>query len=201
MRGFQKRAPLILFLDGITDPGNVGNIIRSAHFFGADAVAIATQTCAPLSSPVLAKASAGACEAIPIFAVPRASEFVFGSRKAGWTICAAVAPTEVQVDTSSEDATINHMTTSDLSSSRLADTPTIVVLGAEGEGLRESLLKKANVLVTIERGVSVNKVVDSGVDSLNVATAAAVLLNAFVAGQNKHAAAIDAAASSASVEA
>ena len=86
------RHPLVLLLDGILDPGNIGTILRTAHFYGVDAVAVATNTCAPLTSAALAKASSGACEALPIFALPKPSDFVYQSARAGWKVYAAVAP-------------------------------------------------------------------------------------------------------------
>ncbi|QIW94834.1 hypothetical protein AMS68_000352 [Peltaster fructicola] len=175
------RAPLVVFLDGITDPGNVGNIIRTAHFFGADAVAIATQTCASITSPVLAKASAGACEALPIFTVPHASGFIYSSRQQGWNICAAVAPAALESDP--QGKTRQHLTTQQMAvGSQMAGKPCILMLGAEGEGLRDNLLKKADTFLTIPQMKHNQEGVDVGVESLNVATAAALLINAFASG-------------------
>lgn len=176
------RHPFVLFLDGITDPGNVGNILRSAHFYGADAVAVASNTCAPLASAVVAKASAGACEAIPLLAVPRPSSFVHDSGRAGWRICAAVAPPQTHGRGGADGRqTRKHAGTAALArASPLADGPCILMLGAEGEGLRENLRSKAGLFVSIERGRRGGEAADVGVDSVNVAVAAGVLMEAFM---------------------
>ena len=168
------RQPFVLFLDGITDPGNLGGILRTAHFYGVDAVAVATNTCANLNSPILAKASAGACEAIPIFAVSKPAEFIYKSGHAGWKICAAVAP-----DPKSQK--LNKQVTSASVSVRspLAAKPCILMMGSEGEGLRENLRSKADLEVTIQRGAPSKTTLDVGVDSMNVSVATGVLVDAF----------------------
>jgi 21S rRNA (GM2251-2'-O)-methyltransferase len=173
--GKSWRQPIILFLDGITDPGNVGGILRTAHFYGVDAVAVATNTCCNLNSPVLAKASAGACEAIPILAVSKPADFIAKSSQAGWKICAAVAP-----DVRSQRLRKQLTSSSLAAKSPLADKPCILMMGSEGEGLRENLRSKADLEVTIERGSSARHVVDVGVDSMNVGVATGVLVDAFM---------------------
>ncbi|KAK5745442.1 hypothetical protein LTR17_001312 [Elasticomyces elasticus] len=176
------RRPLVLMLDGIVDPGNVGNILRTAHFYGVDAVAIATATCCSLTSAVLAKASSGACEAVPLLALPKPSSFVVDSAKAGWRIYAAVAPSagdSPSVPTVKE--VVKTATTSTIAmNSPLRKDPIILMLGAEGEGLRANLVRQADCLVSIEQARSATKATDVGVDSLNVSVAAGVLMEAFL---------------------
>lgn len=167
------RQPFVLFLDGITDPGNLGGILRTAHFYGVDAVAVAVNTCANLTSTVLAKASSGACEAIPILAVSRPSDFIARSGKEGWRICAAVAP-ENQANRLHKQLTPAGISLTN----PLARNPCILMLGSEGFGLRANLRTKADLDVTILSGVSGSSSV--GVDSLNVGVAGAVLLDAFM---------------------
>ncbi|KAK6440369.1 hypothetical protein LTR95_003411 [Oleoguttula sp. CCFEE 5521] len=168
-----NQQPFILFLDGITDPGNIGAILRSAHFFGVTAVAVATNTCAPLTSPVLAKASSGACEAVPLFAISKPAAFILESKKAGWGIYAAVAPSP------SKGGRAKQVSSTTLSNaSPLAEKPCILMLGGEGEGLRENLRNKADVEITIERRTPAGAV-DVGVDSVNVSVAAGLLAEAF----------------------
>ncbi|OQO06019.1 hypothetical protein B0A48_08607 [Cryoendolithus antarcticus] len=168
-----KQQPFVLFLDGIIDPGNIGAILRSAHFFGVTAVAVATNTCAPLTSPVLAKASSGACEAVPLLAISKPAAFVLETKKAGWGIYAAVAPSP------SKGGRTKQITSTTLSgASPLTDKPCILMLGGEGEGLRENLRNKADVEVTIERRTPAGAI-DVGVDSVNVSVAAGLLVEAF----------------------
>ncbi|KAM0721557.1 hypothetical protein Q7P37_002482 [Cladosporium fusiforme] len=167
------RQPFVLFLDGITDPGNLGGILRTAHFYGVDAVAVAVNTCANLSSPVLAKASSGACEAIPIIAVPKPTSFITQSAKAGWRICAAVAPEK------NSGRVHKQLTPSGIGlANPLTRNPCILMLGSEGAGLRDNLRTKSDLDVTIPRGVSTPSPV--GVDSINVGVAGAVLTEAFM---------------------
>lgn len=167
------RQPFVLFLDGITDPGNIGGILRTAHFYGVDAVAVATNTCANLNSPVLAKSSSGACEAIPVIAVSKPANFISDSAKQGWRICAAVAP-EKQSHKLHKQLTPASIALTN----PLAKHPCILMLGSEGEGLRANLRTKADLNVTIPRGVSTPSPV--GVDSVNVGVAGAVLVEAFM---------------------
>ncbi|KXT05691.1 hypothetical protein AC578_5630 [Pseudocercospora eumusae] len=176
--GSSWRHPFVLLLDGITDPGNVGNIIRTAHFYGVDAVAIATNTCANLSSAVLAKASSGACEAVQILAVPSASGFIHSCSRYRWKIYGAVAPTVEEAGRPNND---QHITASALSSnSPLAKHSCILMLGAEGEGLRQNLRARADKFVSIEGGARAEGTPDVGVDSMNVGVATGVLLEAFL---------------------
>lgn len=174
------RQPFIVMLDGITDPGNLGNILRTAHFYSVDAVAVATNTCAPLSSAVLAKASSGACEAVRILALPKPAHFVAESRKEGWKIYAAVAPPSRSDPGFAQDAKKQSTTTAVAANSPLSKDPVILMLGAEGEGLRANLTSKADVLLSIEQGSKGRGTVDVGVDSLNVGVAAGVLMEALL---------------------
>ncbi|KAF2215692.1 hypothetical protein CERZMDRAFT_35285 [Cercospora zeae-maydis SCOH1-5] len=169
------RHPFVVMLDGITDPGNLGNIIRTCHFYGVDAIAVATNTCANLSSAVLAKASAGACEAMPLLSVSQPSNFVHASSKYRWKVYAAVAPT------GERDFSGQFLSTSRVSAeSPLAKHPCILMLGAEGEGLRQNLRNRADYFVSIEGGRRAKSVPDVAVDSMNVGVATGVLLEAFM---------------------
>jgi len=173
------RRPFVLMLDGILDPQNVGNILRTAYYYGVDAVAISTNTCCPLTSAALAKASSGACEAIQILALPKPGNFVYASKKAGWKIYAADAPPTGKDAAKHESGKdwISHATVSN--QSPLEKDPVILMLGAEGEGLRENLKARADFFVGIAPVVK-KGAVDVGVDSINVGTAAAVLVDSFL---------------------
>ena len=181
----QWRYPLVVLLDGITDPGNLGNILRTCHFYGVDAVAVATNTCANLSSPVVAKASSGACEAIPILALPEPASFAYYSKREWWQIIAAVPEMPEHRDVEQRDNSLNKYIrplrlNQMRASSPLQNNGCILMLGSEGEGLRENLLKRASFRVTIPKGHHGYDVPDPGVDSVNVAVAAGVLLEALL---------------------
>ena len=180
------RHPFVVMLDGVLDEGNLGNILRTCHFYGVDAVAVSTNTCAPLNSPILAKASSGACEAIRILALPKPSNFVYQSAQNGWQVFAAVAPdASVSPAAGSNNKSSNgsprHLTTSSIArDAPLSKHPCILMLGAEGEGLRKNLQMRADYFVSIPQGQRDQETPDVGVESLNVAVAAGVLIDSFL---------------------
>ncbi|KAF1354740.1 Alpha/beta knot methyltransferase [Delphinella strobiligena] len=168
------RQPFVLLLDGILDPGNLGNILRTAYFYGVDAVAICVNTCAPLTSSALHKAASGATEELPILAIQRPADFVSASSRNGWRVHAAVAP---------EGGSFKHTTRSQFATNKMVSpltrAPSILMMGAEGEGLRLNLKNKAGHYVVIA-GQQRHAASDMGVDSLNVSAATAVLIEAFM---------------------
>ena len=183
------RFPLVLFLDGILDEGNLGSILRTAHFYGVDAVAVATRTCAPLDSAIVAKSSSGACEAVPILAVGEAANFVYGCRSEGWEIYAAAAlGSEGAEGGRSSGRVVRRTTTARVAQEGVLSKgpPVLLILGAEGEGLRESLMAKAQWKIGIE-GAQHEQGGDGdvGVESLNVGVAAGVLVESFLRGVGK----------------
>jgi 21S rRNA (GM2251-2'-O)-methyltransferase len=162
------RKPLVLLLDSIVDPGNLGGIIRTASFLGVTAIAISTRNSAPFS-PVVLKASAGASENITLFSVNKPSGFIVDSKDSGWKVFAAVAPSK-RLDPNMPIS----IATDDLEDP-LSDDPCILMLGSEGEGLRWNLRSKADADLYIEGcGHSHN------VDSLNVSVATGILCNSFL---------------------
>ena len=179
------RHPFVVMLDGIIDPGNLGSILRTAHFYGVDAVAVATNTCAPLDS-VAVKASSGACEAVRVFALPKPSGFIYDSVKnGGWRIYAASPAPSGPSNSSSSFTPSNKAARRTTSAaiavdSPLAKHPCVLMLGAEGEGLRANLVRRADVLVSVEQGERAAETRDVGVESLNVGVAAGVLMESFL---------------------
>jgi 21S rRNA (GM2251-2'-O)-methyltransferase len=167
------RKPLVLLLDGILDPGNLGNILRTAHFYGVDAVAICTNTCAPVNLPIVQKAASGAAEALTLLSIPTPANFITTCKKHGWTVHAAVAP-----NASSAKSSKGNLVTSNMISP-LSRSPSVLMIGAEGEGLRANLATKADANVGIRGAKPALPELDVGVDSLNVGSSVAVLLEAF----------------------
>jgi 23S rRNA (guanosine2251-2'-O)-methyltransferase len=141
-------SPFLVALDGVTDPGNLGAILRSAECAGVTGVVLPRHRAASLS-PAAVKAAAGAVEHLPIAIVggiPAALEQM--SRAGVWTVgLDADGPTSVY----------------DLA---VADGPVALVLGAEGRGLSRLATERCDVLAAIPR--------HGHVESLNVSTAAAV---------------------------
>lgn len=175
------RHPLIVMVDGILDPGNLGNIIRSCHFYSVDAVAICINTCAPMTSPVVIKASSGAAEAVRLLAINKPADFVRSSVANGWTAYAAVAPDDGAPGkfVLGGKRTKKELLMTSSMQSPLAKKPCVLMIGSEGEGLRSNLRDKALGEISIGGVKSVAKM-DVGVDSLNVSAATAVLLEAFM---------------------
>ncbi|EKG14476.1 tRNA/rRNA methyltransferase SpoU [Macrophomina phaseolina MS6] len=182
------RYPFILYLDGIVDPGNLGAIIRSAYYFGVDAVAVSTRATAPLDA-VAIKASSGAAEAMPILTVQNPLSFLTRSALNGWRVYAADTPPppvdNFNVTASHRRSALDPTNTSPLISftrpntlavlqnhAPLLEHPAILMLGGESAGFRQSIKNKANYLV----GIRGTKGLEIGVDSLNVSVAAALIM-------------------------
>jgi 23S rRNA (guanosine2251-2'-O)-methyltransferase len=142
-------APLIVVLDGIEDPHNLGAILRTADASGADGVVIQSRRSAARGG-VAAKASAGALAHVKIAEVVNISRAVDELKEGGvWTVGLAA---DVPDAYDGIDLTL----------------PTAVVLGAEGAGLRRLVRERCDRLASIPmRG---------HVGSLNVSVAAGVVL-------------------------
>lgn len=153
------------------DPGNIGAIIRSSHFLGADGILICTRNSAALT-PVALKAAAGAAEMLPLFSVSQPASFIDECQENGWKFYAAVSP-------SSSDS--GRVTGRPYYSSTTLGTPTqkhpcILVLGSEGDGLRWNIQKKADFML----GIEAQRTGSGELDSLNVSVASALLCDAFL---------------------
>ncbi len=167
-RSKSGRKPLVLLLDSIVDPGNLGGIIRTASFLGVTAIAISARNTASFT-PVVLKASAGASEDVTVFMVNKPAGFVVDSKIAGWKVFAAVAPAK------KHDPAMPASLSTDQLDDPLSKYPCILMLGSEGEGLRWNLRSKADVDLYIEGSCQ-----SRTVDSLNVSVAAGILCNSFL---------------------
>jgi 23S rRNA (guanosine2251-2'-O)-methyltransferase len=141
--------PLIACLDQVTDPHNLGAVIRSAEGAGATGVVVPAHGSATVT-PAVARASAGAVEHLPVAVVPNLARYLAEVKRGDLWIYAAAG-----------DATTS-MWDADLSGG------VALVFGAEGKGLRPLVRKTCDDAVSIPLG--------GQVDSLNVSVAAALLL-------------------------
>lgn len=142
--------PLIVALDSVTDVRNLGAIARSAECFGAHALLVPKQGTARLGSDAV-KTSAGALMRKPVCRVSRLTDGLHRARAHGLRI---VALTEKGTCT--------------LSSADLKG-PLVIVLGAEGEGISEAVLRIADELTLIPMAGQIG--------SLNVSVAAGIALH------------------------
>ncbi|KAL1899864.1 hypothetical protein Sste5346_002730 [Sporothrix stenoceras] len=173
--------PLVLLLDQVLDPGNLGGILRSASFLGVSAVVISKHSSATLTTVAL-KASAGAAEALPLFSVETPAEFLAESQQSGWKVYAAVPPPEGHVPGAPKKK--NKKPVYDLESLEAADPlqndPIILVMGSEGEGLPRAIRRLADADVSIS-----NRSGSDVVDSLNVSVATGLLCASFLKGSTR----------------
>jgi 23S rRNA (guanosine2251-2'-O)-methyltransferase len=140
---------LIVVLDQVQDPRNLGAVCRSAEFAGAAGVVVPERRAAEVTA-VTCKASAGAVEHLEIAHVRNLADWLAEAKAAGFWIWGADAgASEAPWDV-------------DLSG------PTVLVLGGEGKGIRPRVASACDGLVALPR--------QGKIDSLNVSAAAAALL-------------------------
>jgi 23S rRNA (guanosine2251-2'-O)-methyltransferase len=141
----------ILMLDQVTDPHNVGAIIRSAAAFGA-AFIITQDRNSPQENGALAKAASGCLETMPWVRAVNLARALEQIAEAGWWRIGMAGEASVTIDQA------------------VSAAPTCLVLGAEGEGLRQNVAAHCDVLAKLP--------ISDTVESLNVSNAAAVALYA-----------------------
>ena len=167
-----SRKPLVLVVDQVVDPGNLGAILRTASFMGVTAVAVSKKGSAPVT-PVVLKASAGAAEALTMLSVDSVEDFLRNSKDNGWKVYAACPP--------KPDSKRPQIDTIDLEKDDpLLKDPCILLVGSEGEGLPRALRRAADVEISIP-----NLSGSDVVDSLNVSVATGLLCSAFLRGMAK----------------
>ncbi len=141
---------LVVCLDQVQDPQNLGSVCRVAECAGAAGVVIPDRRAAEVT-PAVCKASAGAVEHLPVARVRNLADFLAGAKEAGaWVYGASGAAGAAPYTTPDYGGRV------------------VLVLGAEGAGLRPRVAQACDALVALPmRG---------RVESLNVATAAAALV-------------------------
>ena len=148
--------PLLVALDQLQDPQNVGSICRTAECVGAAGVVIAERRAAEVTAAVC-KASAGAVEHLPVARVRNIADFLAAARRAGSWCYGAVAP-----GTPAARPPVPY------DRPDYAGAGVVLVLGNEGSGLRPRVAKACDELIALPlRG---------RIESLGVGAAAAALL-------------------------
>lgn len=148
IKSASKRYPLMIALDSVTDPHNLGAIARTACFFGADCVIIPKDRAASVT-PAVIKASSGAVFRIPVVKVVNLARTLDELFERGFLVIGA----DAKGGTDIRDMKF--------------DEPLVVVFGSEGEGLRKLVREKCRKLVNIPA---------AGFESLNVSVAAGIII-------------------------
>ena len=144
--------PLLVALDGVTDPRNIGAIARSAAAFSADGLLIPERRNASLTAAAW-KTSAGAAARLPIAQITNLSRSIEDAKAYGCFI--------VGLD-GDADTTVDAM--------EIADQPLYVIVGSEGKGLSRLVREKCDLLISIP--------MSSAVESLNASVAMSIALYA-----------------------
>jgi len=142
--------PLLLAVDGLTDPMNLGNLCRSAVAAGAHGLIIPKDRCVGVT-PTVVKAAAGALEFLPVYRVTNLAKSLRLLKDAGLTVIG----TDAQAPLSLYDADLSQ--------------PLVLVIGGEDKGLRPLIRRHCHLLVAIP-------LAPTEISSLNAATAGAVAL-------------------------
>ena len=141
--------PLIVALDEVQDPRNLGAVCRSAEFAGAGGVVVPERRAAAVT-PAACKASAGAVEHLQVAHVRNLADWLADAKAAGFWIWGA----DAEARSSAWDVDLKG--------------PTVLVLGGEGKGLRPRVAKACDGLISLPQ--------HGQVESLNVSAAATALL-------------------------
>ena len=144
-----KDKKIIVMLDGIEDPHNLGAILRSADVFEASGIILPKYNSVTLNATV-AKTSAGAINYVPVAVVNNLNQAISKLKEEGYWIVATDGSAEISY------------------SSLKYDFPVVVVIGSEGKGVSPLVLKNSDYIVKIPQFGHVN--------SLNASVAAGILL-------------------------
>lgn len=147
--------PLIVALDGITDPRNLGAIIRSAAAFGGHGVLVPARRSAPVTAGAW-KASAGALARLPVAQAPNLVRTLASYQEDGLFVVGLDAAGETGVDELA-----------------VADGPLVLVVGSEGRGLSRLVAERCDLLARIS--------MTAESESLNAGVAAGIALHAVAA--------------------
>jgi 23S rRNA (guanosine2251-2'-O)-methyltransferase len=148
----EKQPALIVALDSVTDPRNLGAVVRSAAGFGAHGVLVPERRAAGMTASAW-KTSAGAAARLPVAQATNLTRQLKAYQEAGCMVVGLAADGDVSLP--------------DLD---LADGPLVVVVGSEGDGLSRLVAETCDQLVSIP--------MVSGLESLNAGVAASVALYA-----------------------
>ena len=145
-----KNPALVVALDGVTDPRNLGAIVRSAAAFGAAGVLMTERRAAAMTASAW-KASAGAAARMPIAQVTNLARTIDAAKKMGLFV--------VGLDGESEET---------IASMKIAAEPIMIVVGSEGKGLARLTREKCDLVISIP--------ISASTESLNASVATSIAL-------------------------
>lgn len=154
----KQQIPLLLILDGVQDPHNLGASFRSADAFGVHALIVPKDKSVGIT-PVVSKVASGAVETVPFVQVINLARTLEQLKKAGIWIFGADPESKTESKAPVESVRLDQ---ADLTG------PTAIVLGAEGSGLRRLTREGCDFLIHIP--------LQGSVDSLNVSVATGICL-------------------------
>lgn len=143
-----KQSAFIVILDGLTDVGNIGAIVRSAYALGADAILISGVK--SINFAAIARTSSGALLDIPVMLTPKVLDYMHELKQIGFVIYGA-------------SMNAKNIQTCNVAPKR------VLVMGSEGKGISKKVAGHINEMVSIE--------MKHDFDSLNVSAAAAILIH------------------------
>ena len=143
-----SRREAVFLLDGITDPHNLGTVLRNARAFGFSGIVIPRDRSCPVT-PAVFRASAGAAAHVPVVQVTNLARAIEGLQESGFWVHAAATDGETDL------------------SSFVPATRTGFVLGSEEVGIRRLVREKCDGTLRIP--------MERGIDSLNVGVASGIL--------------------------
>ncbi len=148
-KGRQMKDPLLVILDGIEDPHNLGSVLRSAEVFGAIGVVIPKKRAVGVT-PTVAKVASGALEHMPVVQVSNLTETIKSLKKEGYWVAGGVGESNTRVMEQSMTG------------------PMVLVIGSEGKGISRLVREQCDYLVQIPMAGQTG--------SLNASVATGILL-------------------------
>ena len=148
----KKEKSIILVLDQITDPQNIGSIMRSCALFNCKGIIVSKDN-APELTPSLLKAASGASELVNYFKVTNLKRTISNLKQNGYWVYG--------FDSSESN-------TSEIS----FDNKSVLVFGSEGKGIRKLIKKECDIFIKL----SIQKNIKYNIDSLNVSNATSIAL-------------------------
>lgn len=155
--GLPGAPPLLVALDGITDPHNLGAIARSAAAFGAAGLLLPARRSAGVTAAAW-RSSAGAFARLPVATVPNLAQALADAQEAGFFVVGLAGESAESVAGAA---------------AHYRDVPVVIVVGAEGAGLSRLVAERSDTLASIP--------MPGGFESLNASVAAGIALHTFAA--------------------